>query len=218
MKPDAILFDFDGVLVDSVHIKERAFGELYQEFGQEVMDDVKKHHRENGGVSRFDKFCHYHQAFLGKTLTSNELDTLNRKFSKLVTQLVIQANEIPGVRSMLNALYSAVPLHVVSATPEEELSHIISERKMGHFFRSTHGSPKKKSEHISKIAADYKYEKKKIVLVGDTTSDYQASADAGVLFLGYVPIQNENTFSKNTPVFSNMDVCFENIKLVLGYA
>ena len=54
------VFDFDGVLADSVNIKTLAFYELYKEYGGSISSKVVEHHEANGGMSRFDKFKYYH--------------------------------------------------------------------------------------------------------------------------------------------------------------
>ena len=77
MKYDAIFFDFDGVIVDSVHIKTQVFYEMYLPYGKNIAKKAKQHHIENGGVSRFEKFKVYHKDFLGKTLNNDELITNN---------------------------------------------------------------------------------------------------------------------------------------------
>ncbi len=164
-----VLFDFDGVLVDSVPIKEQAFGALYTEHGAEVVASVKAYHRANGGLSRFEKFQYYHQALLGGTspLSRDELDALSQKFSAHVVQMVIDAEEMQHASEVLRALHSQVPMHLLSATPEEELIRIIEARKMGEYFRSIHGSPQKKSTHIEALVKYHGYEKKEMVLIGD---------------------------------------------------
>ena len=63
---DAIVFDFDGVLVESVHVKGEAFYQLYEGQGQEIQEKVLAHHLAHGGVSRFDKIKHYIQGPLDK--------------------------------------------------------------------------------------------------------------------------------------------------------
>ena len=54
MKPspvDAIIFDFDGVLVESVDVKTNAFAMLYAEHGPDVVKRVVAYHQEHGGIS-----------------------------------------------------------------------------------------------------------------------------------------------------------------------
>ena len=51
----AILFDFDGVIVDSVDIKTIAFKELFSAF-PEHSREIERYHLDHLGVSRYQKF------------------------------------------------------------------------------------------------------------------------------------------------------------------
>ena len=87
-----ILFDFDGVLAESMNVKTQAFAKLYEEYGSEIVEKVIKHHIENGGVSRYKKFQYYHKFFLGKELNKKELEGLAQKFSDIVINKVIESD------------------------------------------------------------------------------------------------------------------------------
>lgn len=66
MKPiDAIFFDFDGVILESVDIKGWAFGKLFENYPQHV-DEIVAFHFANGGMSRFDKFRYIYKKYLKK--------------------------------------------------------------------------------------------------------------------------------------------------------
>ena len=58
-KSSVIFWDFDGVIKESVDIKGKAFQKLFEVYGTEVMEMVRIHHENNGGMSRFDKFPVY---------------------------------------------------------------------------------------------------------------------------------------------------------------
>ena len=58
---DALFFDFDGVIADSVEVKTDAFAELFNDEGLEVQQKVIDHHRNHGGMTRREKFQHYYQ-------------------------------------------------------------------------------------------------------------------------------------------------------------
>ena len=55
-----IIFDFDGVIAESVHIKSSAFSDLYKSYGEDIVKRVVKHHEANGGMSRYKKIRYYH--------------------------------------------------------------------------------------------------------------------------------------------------------------
>ena len=64
MKIKCIIFDFDGVIKDSVDIKTNAFAEIFSKYGTSIVDKVLDHHKMNGGISRFEKIKHYYKQFL----------------------------------------------------------------------------------------------------------------------------------------------------------
>ena len=67
---DAVVFDFDGVLVESVDVKTDAFAALYRPYGSDIVEKVVAWHMAHGGVMRFEKFRHFHRVFLGRTAAS----------------------------------------------------------------------------------------------------------------------------------------------------
>ena len=96
MKYKNIIFDFDGVLAESMHIKTQAFYKLYEPFGNNVAEQVVKHHQENGGMSRFEKFPFYHKTFLNLDIDNSDIKLLSKKFSDIVVQDVISSEEVAG--------------------------------------------------------------------------------------------------------------------------
>ena len=56
-----IIFDFDGVIAESVQVKTDAFAALYAVNGKDIVKKVINHHEANGGMSRFEKIKHYRE-------------------------------------------------------------------------------------------------------------------------------------------------------------
>ena len=67
-----IIFDFDGVIVESIQVKTDAFANMYNKYGKSVINKVVNHHESNGGMSRYEKIKYYHNNFLNKEITSKE--------------------------------------------------------------------------------------------------------------------------------------------------
>ena len=62
-----IIFDFDGVIAESVQVKSDSFAALYKPYGLDIVKKVVEHHEANGGMSRFYKFRLYHESFLNQS-------------------------------------------------------------------------------------------------------------------------------------------------------
>jgi HAD superfamily hydrolase (TIGR01549 family) len=185
-KYDAIVFDFDGVLVESVDVKTQAFGALYAEYGDRIVEQVKAYHLLHGGVSRFDKFRYYQEVLLGKDLTQEEETRLGDLFSQYVEDAVVGAVYVSGAYEFLEANYQSIPLFVASGTPDQELKRIVSRRNMAHYFVSVHGSPAKKGDIIQDILSKYSFDPDRVLMVGDAIADYEGAIAAGVKFVGRV--------------------------------
>ena len=84
-----IIFDFDGVILDSLDVKTQAFVSLYESYGSDIADKVKSYHLNNGGVSRYEKIKFWHKNYLNIELSEDELSKLANKFSNLVIDKVL---------------------------------------------------------------------------------------------------------------------------------
>ena len=186
MKYDAIIFDFDGVLAESVDVKTRAFESLYAEYGDRIVEQVRDYHLQHGGISRFEKFRYYHEVLLGKTLTKDEENLLGDRFSQYVEDAVVKSVYVAGAYNFLENYYQSIPLFVASGTPDAELKRIVSRRKMSHYFVSVHGSPAKKGDIIQDILAKHGFNSDRVLMVGDAIADYEGAIAAGVKFMGRV--------------------------------
>ena len=96
MKKDAVFFDFDGVILDSVEVKTRAFAKMFEVYGPEIERKVVDYHLQHGGISRFEKIRHYYENFLHKPVSEKELASLGEEFSRIAFTGVIESEFIDG--------------------------------------------------------------------------------------------------------------------------
>jgi phosphoglycolate phosphatase-like HAD superfamily hydrolase len=185
---DAIVFDFDGVLVESVDVKTRAFAALYEPHGADVVRQVVEWHLAHGGVSRYEKFRYFHQTFLGSALAPAEESELSGRFSALVEEAVIAASWVPGAHEFLEGWHARLPLYVASGTPEAELLRIIERRGMKRYFAGIAGSPRKKGVILRDFLGRSGVSPARLLMVGDAMTDFDGAAEAGVPFLGIAPV------------------------------
>jgi beta-phosphoglucomutase-like phosphatase (HAD superfamily) len=207
------IFDFDGVLVDSVEVKTEAFAALYEEYGTIVVDKVIQHHRLNGGMSRYEKFKHYHQNFFREKITKDQINILDKKFSNLVVNKVVNSPEIDGVTGFLNKLHGNKKCFVNSATPTAEIKKIVQLREWGGYFTKIYGSPNSKIKNLNNILY---YEKNKsiddCVFFGDAESDFNAATYLGMDFVLLVTASQTPQLTKKVKYhISNFKLLMEKI-------
>ncbi|MDD5435187.1 MAG: HAD hydrolase-like protein [Nitrospira sp.] len=190
----AIIFDFDGVIVESVDIKTKAFARLFEHEGEAVVEKVVDYHLKNGGVSRFDKFRYYYKEILGRPLPEQKFEELCNRFSELVMDEVINAPYVKGSKEFLDKYYNAYPCFVATGTPQEEIDEIIRQREMTHYFKKVFGAPKKKDVIVRDILDGYSLKPHEVIYVGDAMSDYQAAYENSVRFIARIH-DNESIFN-----------------------
>ena len=178
-----IIYDFDGVIAESVQVKTDAFTSLYKPYGQDIVKKVVEHHEANGGMSRFDKFRLYHESFLNKTITDEQITGLASQFSELVVDKVIAAPYVSGALEYIKKCYKKYKLFISTGTPTNEIHQILNGRGIAKYFIEVHGSPEKKSAHISKIMSKYNYNPDELIFYGDANTDIDASEQARVPFV-----------------------------------
>ncbi|MBF0319034.1 MAG: HAD family hydrolase [Nitrospirae bacterium] len=184
---NSIIFDFDGVLVESVDIKTQAFARLFTHEGQGVTDRVVEYHLQNAGVSRFDKFRYIYENILKRPLTEERFEELCLRFAGLVFDEVTSAPYVKGAREFLDNYANHVYRCFVStATPQGEIEEIIRRRHMQGYFKAVHGAPKKKSGIVGEILATHGINAAVAVYVGDAMSDYKAASANGVPFIARI--------------------------------
>lgn len=204
MSIEAVVFDFDGVLVESVDVKTRAFVELYRPFGEAMVVKVVAYHLAHGGVSRREKFRYFHREILCCELSPAEEDRLAEKFSALVEDEVVAADSVAGATAFLAAHENRIGLYVASGTPEEELRRIVVRRGMSSAFRGVYGAPATKGDILRRICGEAGLAPRQVLMVGDAMTDYVGACEVGVNFLGRVANGQANAFPDGVPVIADL--------------
>lgn len=203
MKTDVIIFDFDGVILESVGLKGSAFAELYKDHGPDIQKKVLDYHLEYGGVSRFVKIRHYEENFLGRSVTDVDVESIAQRFSAIVEDKVAKCSWVEGAEEFLKNNYKTIPLFVASATPTEELRRIVDSRGMNQYFKGVYGSPGSKGENIKAILQNGNF--KNAVMIGDTISDYKGAQENSIRFIGRVARGDKNPFPDEIAVLENLE-------------
>jgi len=195
MNTKAIIFDFDGVLVESVDVKTRAFARMFEDKGEEVVQKVTAFHLKHGGLSRVHKFKHYYEEILRCSLSDVKLEELCNAFSILVIDEVINSPYVRGAREFLDRFYCEIDLYVASGTPEDEMREIVRRRGMAKYFKEVFGSPSQKGEIAKSILKDNGYDPGDVIFVGDSITDLKGAQDSGTRFIGRITDPGNDLFA-----------------------
>lgn len=190
-----ILFDFDGVIADSVNVKTEAFYNMYLPFGKEIAEKVKEHHINNGGMSRFKKFAYYHKSFLNEDINEDKIKKLADDFSRLVLNGVINSPLIPGILDFLEDNYLKMKFWIITGTPTDEIKIILDRKNLTKYFVDSFGSPQLKSELAKFIILNNKLSENETIFIGDALADYEAAVSNNIGFIVRLNGDNINLFA-----------------------
>lgn len=201
----AIIFDFDGVVVESGKIKTQAFAELYHPYGEDIVTAVVQFHTQNGGMSRYRKFRHFQEHLLSKPpLTEVEEKQLDIRFSELVVEAVIAAEAVPGAVELIRQQSGKIPLFVASGTPETELKVIVERRGLAPYFTEVRGAPALKKTIIAEILSAHALSPESVLMIGDAMADLEGAQANNTAFLGRVFPGDPNPFPEHVEIVPDL--------------
>ncbi len=181
-----ILWDFDGVILDSMKIKGDGFRELFSEYPLETLDKIELYHYAHGGVSRFDKIRYFYNKILKQEILEEQVVDLAKIFAKIIEKnLYNKENLIMDSIEFIQKNYQKHNFHIVSGAEHNELNSLCQHFNLSQYFDSIDGSPTKKDILVKNVIEKYNYSKDEVVLIGDTMTDYNASVKNGIGFYGY---------------------------------
>jgi len=190
----AIIFDFDGVITESMDIKTQAFTYLFKDCSKETVDKIVKLHLDNGGMSRFEKFKIIYNDYLQEILTKEEEKRLAQGFSSFCFEKMLECPYVKGVEDFLKNNYRKYNLFIASGTPHEEMNRIVDERNLRKYFQGVWGSPRGKSEIIKMILEKYNLKNNEVVFIGDAPTDYWGAQEADIGFIARIIPGEYNPF------------------------
>lgn len=180
--PQAVFLDFDGVILESLDVKADAMAALFADRPRHVAAIVR-HHLDHAGVSRYEKFRHYYAELFREPLSDARMAELDRRFTELCDEGMRTAPFVRGADEFLRAWHARLPLFVVSGAPQRDVEAIVGRRGLGPCFRSVHGSPLRKADHLARLLAEHRLDPARCLFVGDARADLEAAAAAGIPFV-----------------------------------
>lgn len=181
MRFDAIIFDFDGTLVDSAGVKYDSFFKLFPatEDHRAIVKDVLK--RDPDG-SRHAVIPRMVDAMRKRGLDLSGDGHVSR-YGEIVEAGVSAAPECPGAGDLLARLHGHAKLYIASNTPQEAVRHQAELRGWSRHFDGIFGYPSRKTDVVRNILKAEGIKPDRLAFVGDGISDEEAARDNGCVFI-----------------------------------
>lgn len=181
-----ILFDFDGVILDSMKIKGDGFVELFKSYPEHDVKLLEAYHYANGGISRFEKIRYFFETIRKTKISTQEIEILANEFGKIIaTNLFDKRNLIRESVVFIQDNCARYNCHIVSGAEHQELNALCLHFGLTSYFKSVEGSPTVKSKLVSDLLKSRSYREEETLLIGDSINDYLAAFENKINFYGY---------------------------------
>lgn len=186
-----IIFDFDGVVINSHKVKTSAFYNIFKKYGKANALKAKKFHLEHIGKSRYFKFQHTLENILKLKVTKNKIKLLDNEFDIYVKNKVMKMMPSTSLIKFLKKKHNLEDIYISTGTPQKKIIKILEQKKIFKYFKKVYGSPRSKISHIKEI----KKNNKQSVFIGDSFEDYKAAKYSNINFI--LKINSENFILRN---------------------
>jgi phosphoglycolate phosphatase-like HAD superfamily hydrolase len=197
-----LVFDCDGVLLNSNKVKTQAFYDCALPYGEAAAQSLVDYHVNNGGISRYKKFDYFLRTVLGKSVYDDaELGNLLDTYAHYAKQGLLNCEVAEGLENLRKALPEAQWL-VVSGGDQAELREVFEQRKLAHYFNGgIFGSPDNKDDILAREAGHNI--RMPAVFIGDSRYDYEAANRAG---LDFIFVKEWSEFKEYPLYFHNKEI------------
>jgi len=194
-----ILLDFDGTIINSNDIKDKAFETIFYKWPEHKYE-MMKYHISNNHVDRNGKFKYFVEKVLKIKNSETLISDLTKKFSDLTFQNIINAKMIKGSFNFIKYFHNKLPCYLISATPQAELKKIISTMGLNIYFKNIYGAPLNKEKVFRKILKFESIHPNQAVCIGDSQEDFSSAHSIGIPFIQRISdrkILGCNSFASN---------------------
>jgi len=199
-----IVFDFDGTLVVSNHIKRQAFFEVVRSHDPSGMT-VTRILQNYPNKDRDGIFLEIARELFTQnpTRTHQNPEPLATQWAKTYTlhceQAIATCEEVSGASETLQWIAQQhIPMFMNSRTPTTTLVRLVMSRSLNRYMSNIYGAPATKSENLEKIQKQTQAHSHEILFVGDSEDDRKAALEGGYHFVGVV-LGKEVRFSHPHP-------------------
>ena len=205
-----ILWDFDGVLINSGAVRDLGFEQVLADYPAEQVAQVMNYHRVNGGLSRYVKFRYFFEQILKQKVTDVQVQNLAKSFSEIMHELLVNPDLlIADSLHFAKEYHLKREMHIDSGSDQIELRYLCNQLNIDQYFKTINGSPTPKTALVKNLLKNLDYKPEDVVLIGDSINDYEAAEDNGIKFIGYNNIELKKISSNYITSFSQLNFSYK---------
>jgi len=201
-----MVFDFDGVIIDSAEVKVDEYRNLFSQFtkNEATLNKIINIYRNSAGIPRETTLKKVFKKVLDKAISNQEVENLSLDYSKKIFQRLETILPLKGFLEYI-AIHKEINKHIISGAPNSDVSYLIKKLNLTKYFKSIKGGPLNKKNEITNIRNLAQVKAQDIVYFGDQKNDCIAAKSAGVDFIGINAGSNLDTMEcKKFPDFEKL--------------
>ncbi len=182
LKYKTLVFDCDGVILNSNAVKTKAFYNTALPYGEDFARKLVAYHTQHGGISRYAKFETFLNDIVKLPTTTEALAQLLSSYAEEVQRGLLTCEIASGLDALRANTHHARWI-LVSGSDQTELRQIFNQRNIDQWFDGgIFGSPDNKDVilarelHCGNLAQP-------AILFGDSRYDHEAASRAGLDFV-----------------------------------
>ena len=186
-KYKSLIFDCDGVILNSNKLKIEAFRKVLKKFNPTAVEELITYLKNNFGTSRYTLLEKFINNIVPKYLIKHskkeeDINQLIEDYSNECKRLLFNS-EVTGDLKKLKAVTSNIPWFIVSGGDQEELREVFKYKKLNNYFSGgIYGSPRKKID-ILKCHLQKGIIKHPALMMGDSKLDHLAAKHNKIDFI-----------------------------------
>lgn len=201
----SLVFDCDGVVLNSNRVKTDAFYQAALPYGEAAAQAMVDYHVANGGVSRYLKFAYFLEHIVPEYAAGRSgpnLDELLEHYANAVLEGLLSCDVAPGLEQLRQRTPDTCWL-IVSGGDQAELRHVFAKRGLAELFDGgIYGSPDTKDEILARELQNRTIQTPTLFL-GDSKYDHQAATRAGLDFIflsGWSEVKNWQEWARKEEI------------------
>ncbi|MEN8702960.1 MAG: HAD family phosphatase [Polaribacter sp.] len=184
---DCVIFDMDGVIIDSEEIHKKAYYETFNSIGVNVSDELYKTLTGSSTINAFQKLVYHFKLDLNPE--NLVLDKRKRYVNFFENDPTLHL--VNGVEDLIKHLYcKQITLILASSSAMINIDRVFTRFDLHKYFKAKiSGADLKESkpnpEIFEKAASLSEVPKKNCIVIEDSDNGIKAANDAGIFVVGY---------------------------------
>jgi len=179
----AILFDFDGVIMDSMGLKLDTYCFALQQFDFPYAD-IKDLVHTLAGLSRQKTLALMYEALSGKKITERTAMDLVSRFTEHDENSRALMLPMPGTLPFLEKVHAQVYTAIVTGTPQAVIDKTVTYHRLDTYFDEVRGSPQSKVDIVEDLISRQDIPRDQWIFIGDGKTDQDAADVCQIRFVG----------------------------------